>query len=314
MTRRSNLATSEGNSYDCLAEEIMPVPTRKDRGTKPKEKLPPEPVEDTPKIDWEKLDAVDVPQTAIDQWHAAASDAARNENLDAFQAVLKSITPVSGLVHLFQHHHNDFADCDLIKIAVIRGCKSIVDCMIVVLGETKFYEFARWGHYLAIHIASIWGHVELVELFHDYHVKTGQPTACSNGETVTGIAQRYRQSEVSDYYAWCDLREKYVRVLASLIRQLDRAAPQHDRAVPQHEPVVYTAEDLDRYRAGCQEKLQQMKAVKFHAMPTAVLLHAIAEACEFRFKVKTFLPRPEDQAKEKGKRGGAKGGAKGKKK
>lgn len=131
---------------------------------KKKEKLSPEPLDDIPKVDWETFEDSDVPQAKKELWCSSAAEAIRNDSLESFKAVLKSILPVSCLIHLFQQNWNDdIADIDIIKIAVIRGNKPIVDCMIVVLGESKFHEFARWGPYSGIHIAAIWGHVELVE-------------------------------------------------------------------------------------------------------------------------------------------------------
>lgn len=143
----------------------------------------------------------------------------------------------------------------------------------------------------------------LFAVFHEYHSKHGGDPLGIEGETVTTMANRYRQSVVIEFYEWCDLRAKYIRVLESLMRHLKKA-------YPQQEPVVFTAEDLDQYQAGCEEKMESMKTIKFnHFRPKLgqscgeILRQAIGEACDLRFKVKTFLPKPEDLVKGKGKKG-----------
>ena len=142
---------------------------------------------------------------------------------------------------------------------------------------------------------------DFVLVFQEHHTKLGEDTTCGTGETVVAIAQRYRHADIVEFYEWCDLLRKYKRLLESLLRHIDKAVPQDD--------PVFTAEDLDRYQAGCEEKLETIKTIKFRAMPTAALLKTIVEACELRFKIQTFIPKPEDLAKEK-----RKNGAKGKKK
>ena len=87
--------------------------------------------------------------------------------------------------------------------------------------------------------------------------------------------------------------------------------------MPQKDPV-FTQEDIDKYRAGCDEKVEDMQSVKYRNFPVASLLTAISQAAELRFRVKTFLPKPEDLAAktDKGKAGAskaAKGKPKGKK-
>ena len=141
----------------------MPASQKKGGRARLREKVFPQPVNDTPKIDWEKVDSTEISQATKDFWYNSACEAIRKGSLDAFKTVLKSVLPISGLVSLFQQHTHDVADIDIIKIAIIRGLKPIVACMLVVLGEVKFYEFAQWKLYSAVHVAAMWGHVELVE-------------------------------------------------------------------------------------------------------------------------------------------------------
>lgn len=141
----------------------MPATQKKAGSSKPKGNVPSEPVDDTPKVDWDKLDPAEIPPVTRELWYNAACEAIQKDSLDAFKVVLKTVIPVSSLVSLFQLHRNDVADIDIIKIAVVHGCKPIVLSMLTVLGEAKFYEFARWNMYSAVHVAAMWGHVELVE-------------------------------------------------------------------------------------------------------------------------------------------------------
>ncbi|XP_055356359.1 uncharacterized protein LOC129601527 isoform X3 [Paramacrobiotus metropolitanus] len=130
-------------------------------------------VEEALRIDWTHS----VPQcslTQLDEWYNGAIDAiARDDDVENFKNALKAVHPPIALVSLFQHNRDNFAVCDIIKLAVIRGCRQIVELIIKILGEQKFYEFAQWGKYNCSHIAAIWGHADLIEIFQEYFVKQG---------------------------------------------------------------------------------------------------------------------------------------------
>ncbi|GAU95337.1 hypothetical protein RvY_06971 [Ramazzottius varieornatus] len=286
------------------------MPPKKDNK---KDKGPAEPADDTPRVDWVAASHLpEHPKETKDGWYNATVHAIMTDDVGAFRSFLKSIVPPNNLAHLYQHHKADFGQNDIIKIAVVRGARAIVEYMLVSVGEQKFYELAVWNGYSAIHLAAIWGQVDLVELFHDHYMKHGgEPTVSTSlgKETAQDLARRYQRAEVLDFYYWVALRQKYVLLLHNLAKHLDKA-------VPQKEPAVFSQEDIDKYRAGCDEKVEDMQTVKYRNFPVGSLITAIREAAELRFRVKTFHPKPEDLVKEKGKSGAskaAKGKPKGKK-
>ena len=129
-----------------------------------KDKGPAEPVDDTPRVDWAAAaHLLELPGETKDGWYKAAVSAIIAEDLEAFKTVLRSIVPLVNLAYLFQYHKHDFAQSDIIKIAVVRGSRAIVECMLVSVGEQKFFELAVWNGYSAIHFAAIWGQVDLTE-------------------------------------------------------------------------------------------------------------------------------------------------------
>ncbi|XP_055356351.1 uncharacterized protein LOC129601527 isoform X2 [Paramacrobiotus metropolitanus] len=226
-------------------------------------------VEEALRIDWTHS----VPQcslTQLDEWYNGAIDAiARDDDVENFKNALKAVHPPIALVSLFQHNRDNFAVCDIIKLAVIRGCRQIVELIIKILGEQKFYEFAQWGKYNCSHIAAIWGHADLIEIFQEYFVKQGgDPSMVPADGSVLVLAQRYGQLRIAEYFNWYPLRVVYQKILNNLAAHLDKAGPQTD--------PVCTEEDLARYRAGCEEKLEHIKQSRTHLAGFGILQPALS--------------------------------------
>lgn len=112
--------------------------------------------------------------------------------------------------------------------------------------------------------------------------ENGDPVAPGN-ETVVDIAKRYGHQGIVDYYEWYGLRSKYSLLLRSLMDHLKKAAPQTD--------PLFTAEDLAKYRAGCEEKLEISKTAPLRDLSWTELVRAVEEANELRYWARLFLDK-----------------------